>query len=181
MADTKISDMTAASEVLNGDLVPIVNSLANFAATREQMLVGGTSEDIRLTASPGQSAYVENDVASCQDQWDSSGNRAIIFGGTFDVSLSSAASMVFNIDTIGNIIINCATNRQVQIGDPASCLLTMNGFGGNCGITGTSAHSISFFNPGSGDWATSDPADYQIAFNRLAALVRTLNGGTPIP
>ncbi len=177
---TKISEMDLASEVGNGDLLAILQAGDNFAATRDQLLTAGTAEDINVDGSAGQDARLRNFGASAIFEADNGGNCNITFSNGCLLQLAGVVN-AFSCDSIGNVIVECDTNRSVVIGDPAACLLTMNGFGGNCTITGTNPHSISFNNPGSGDWATSDPADYQIAFNRLAALVRTLNGGTPIP
>jgi len=180
MADEMISAMTPATEVGNGDLFAIVQGGNNLAATRDLLLTGGTAQDIDIKASAGQDASLQNFGASCEYLADNSGSGQITVSNGFIIALSGTVN-AFTLDSIGNVAIECDTNRQCTMGDPAACLLTMNGFAGNCTITGTSAHAISNFDNGAGDWATSPPADYQIAIYRMSALLRTLNGGTPIP
>jgi len=180
MANEKISAMTAATEVGNGDLIPIVQGGVNMAAARDLLLTGAAAQDINVDGSSGQDARLRNFGASAVVEADNGGSVNINFTNGFSAALTGVVS-AFVVDSIGNVTVECDTNRSATIGDPAACLLTMNGFAGNCTITGTSAHSISNFDNGAGDWATAPPADYQIAIYRMSALLRTLNGGTPIP
>lgn len=53
MADLKISDMTAASEVANADVVPVVQAGANVKASRALLLTAASGEAIALSGAGG--------------------------------------------------------------------------------------------------------------------------------
>lgn len=60
MADTKISDMTVTTEVLNGDILPVVSGAANFQVAKQDFLKGATAENIELVAAAGQLVQLRN-------------------------------------------------------------------------------------------------------------------------
>lgn len=60
MADTKISDMAAATAVADADLIPIVQGGVNLSATRALLLSGDGAENVALVAGSGSNAAVRN-------------------------------------------------------------------------------------------------------------------------
>lgn len=181
MANKKISELTAASEVLNSTLAAIVQAGATLKATREQLLTAGSGQNIQLQAGSGTAAAIVGGMGEsfvgCLDDgsieqyanagatlglqdhsselaWSSVGDWSLLFGPlSTSFTIGFAGSPIFSIDF---------TNDVFTIDWPA-------------GI------SITYVAGASGDWAVSAPTTIYDAIDRIAALVKTLNAGVPIP
>jgi len=104
MADQKISDMTAATEVSNVDIAPIVQAGTNKQASREMFLTGAAGEVIALQEASGQQAILG------------------IVGGATSVTVDDAAGTVTIISQLG---------IAITAGGPTGVLTCTNSDGSN--------------------------------------------------
>jgi len=181
MADEKISAMTAASQMANADVMPIVQGGANLKATKLQLLTGASGEDLTLTAHASQSIVLQgpasdpvfalppsapahlhtnngfffgNAAESAGLYYDGSSDMGFVTpNGPWTISITGGTSISFVCDTNAGTIYAGASH------------------GFNCDLSGLT----------SGNWATSPPPDLVTFINRIATKVKALNGGTPIP
>ena len=164
----KISAMTAATAVLNADVLPIVSAGANFKVGRQLFLTDGAAAGIGMFGTGG--AVIDIDTAgSCQmsasagetaSMSTAAGSSVAIVDGT-GIALNTAAGEVFGLTCQGaSFQIDAAGGISLQP------LAGQNLFIGYTPIT-------------SGDWA-GDPTSVWEALDRIAAVV-SVGGATPIP
>jgi hypothetical protein len=166
MADLKISAMTQPGFVMNGDLMPLVQSGANIAATRSVFLQPHAGETVGFT--DGSTTVGVREGVGPVMMWKSPNQ----------VTWTRSADIMLLIDATGNFFLNAIPGG----------LLGLQGNGGGIGID--SAGGIGLipaagqivaigYTPGNaGDWAPP-PVDYQGAIDRIAAKLASIFG--PIP
>jgi len=184
MADTKISAFPAATNVVNADELPIVQTLVNAKVTRSLLLTGGTGEDIQVVSSLNQRVVLRTDTGQELISVDDVFGCLII--GTFGISLMDVgASALIQLTGAGALNLNSTPGQAVTVGSygAANASMTMPGGAGPIVFTANQGMTCPFViqAPGAvGNWAVGVPADYNLAINRLAAAVAGLLGG-PIP
>lgn len=82
MADQKISDMTAATEVANADLIPIVQGGNNFKASKAVLLKGAAGEITVIEPGAGGKIRVTSADGTSFLEIDGSNNVFLFCAGT---------------------------------------------------------------------------------------------------
>jgi len=171
MADTKISAMAAATEVLNADVVPIVNGGANFKATRQLLLTAGTGEDIELVPSAGGVAKIENAGAQGRVEVDASGNPNIISSLTVTVGRADLSTYLRLDSTdvwswlLGGAILG------LSIDNGGTLELSMDLTNDTAKFLAASGIDITYIPGDTNDWTGADPTTVYEALDRIAAAV----------
>ncbi len=182
MADQKISDMTAATEVMNADEVPIVQAgMGNLKAVRGQLLTGASGEDISLTSSTGQQSQLTTDGADAGVNAVDGGNLEV-FGDSVTVG---DLPFTIGFQRVGNTVTiktNSASGAFIDIHNGGTSQLFMDMNTGFISWTGPAGMDFTI-DPTltAGNWAGGLPVNFTDFFERIAAKVKALNGGTPIP
>lgn len=169
MADKKFSELDAAPSSPNAMIVCCVVAGDSYKITKANMLIAASGETIAVIGSGST-----NNMSLF-----ASGSAQLIATGSGELAVASANGSM-NIDSNGNI--------EFDVGSAA--VFTVNGNGGLLQVGPTGGITLTpnagnfvniGFEPGdSSKWAT-DPTQYAEAINRIAALLVSLNGGTPIP
>lgn len=170
MPDTKISAMTAAVGVLQGDLVPIVSSGANFRATKTQLLTAFSTDPIFITSNAGDHAGYDTINEYVIQQ---SSGKSITIGNT--------ALGFLQIDASGNLTLGQDAPGVFTIDHGAGTTLVIAGDGTftiDNSVSGKPVH-IPYTPLAPGDWAGS-PTEVWEAIDRIAAVVSS-GGASPIP
>jgi len=167
MADEKISAMTAATNTAPADLVPIVQGGTNKKATRTILLTGDGSGNLAIQQSGG---FV--DVAA-------DGSLSMLAPAGKTIVLAQGSIIVVEVLATGDVTIDAAAGNKVYIGYSAG--QTVIGAVANTTTVQGSQVDVTCTNQISGDWASFPPGLVRQAIQRLAAAVKALRGGSPIP
>lgn len=183
MADTKISDMTAATVVQNAAIIPIVQAGANLKATRALLLTAGTGEDLILKPAATKGVYINGTVSTVflgiqeDDEVIGIGDVAtlgvnvggLVFAG-IEVANDGTVFTWFPDSGCQGWFGNASIDRGLYV-DPDGLLV---------GLYNPEGCYVEWIDSTPANWASAPPPDMQEALQRLALAVAGLLG-TAIP
>lgn len=178
MADTKISAMTAATFVLNADVVPIVQGGVNLKSSRALFLTGSATEDIQLKGASGQKAQIVPDDGNALIETLDGGLVNIRALTTLDVFSSDGVTTGEVIWDPTGVFVVTDGSGGIWLGDPGFAVgMTLDPVGGNFILTGFTSYLFDYIAGTPTDWSGAAPTDLFTAIDRCATLLKTLNGG----
>jgi len=169
MADTKISDMAAATEVLNAEVVPIVQGGVNKKCAASVFFVSAAGEDRWLIPSTGQHVGMKNAAADGKVQVDDAGNLDVFTTENLTLGREDLSSYIRLTDAdawewpCGGAIVGLTIGNLGSLSiffDFTTDRLILEAIGG---VTLPYTPAVT------GDWTGADPVDVAEALDRIAA------------
>lgn len=178
MSDTKISALTAATEVFAANETVIVQGGANRRAAKSLFLTGATGEDAVLTGSAGQFVGLVVD-STLGALFFNDGGQLTITCVDMTITGGPTAAAIAAIDAAGAWVVQYEDGEEILLTNAAATKQLRLGTSGGAGSAFIDPDGIAmtYVPTTATDWNGAAPTDIAVAIDRCAALLKFLNGG----